>query len=124
MPETSGNAVTFLFSDIEGSTRLWELHPETMRLALAAHDALSRAAVDTNHGTVVKTTGDGVHAAFDEPGDAMRAAIMLQRALRDPEATAGIALRVRCGLHLGLVQRRDNDFFGTTVNRAARIMRA
>ena len=124
MPEQPGSAVTFLFSDIEGSTRLWELHPVIMREALSRHDALSEAAVAAHRGTVVKTTGDGVHAVFDEPGDALRATIMLQRALLDPEATAGIPLRVRCGLHLGAVQRRDNDFFGTVVNRAARIMRA
>jgi predicted ATPase/class 3 adenylate cyclase len=124
MPEASGSAVTFLFSDIEGSTRLWEQHPETMRDALAQHDVLSRGAVTACGGTVVKTMGDGLHAAFGEPGDAIRATVMLQRALRDPEATAGIALRVRCGLHLGVVQRRDDDFFGTAVNRAARIMRA
>ena len=124
MPEQSGSAVTFLFSDIEGSTRLWELHPETMRDALARHDVLSHTAVTAHGGTVVKTTGDGLHAVFGEPGDALRATVMLQRALRDPESTAGIPLRVRCGLHLGVVQRRDNDFFGTAVNRAARIMRA
>lgn len=124
MPEQSGSAVTFLFSDIEGSTRLWELHPKTMQEALARHDVLSQAAVAAHGGTVVKTTGDGLHAVFGEPGDALRATVMLQRALRDPDATAGIALRVRCGLHLGVVQRRDNDFFGIEVNRAARIMHA
>jgi predicted ATPase/class 3 adenylate cyclase len=124
MPELSGSAVTFLFSDIEGSTRLWEQHPETMRDALARHDELSQAAVTAHGGTVVKTMGDGLHAVFGEPGAAIRATVMLQRALRDPEATAGIALHVRCGLHLGVVQRRDNDFYGTAVNRAARIMRA
>ena len=95
MPELSGGAVTFLFSDIEGSTRLWELHPETMRDALARHDVLSQTAVATHGGTVVKTTGDGLYAVFGEPGDALRATVMLQRALRDPEATAGIPLRVR-----------------------------
>ena len=124
MPEPPGDAVTFLFSDIEGSTRLWELHPETMREALARHDALSQAAVAAHGGTVVKTTGDGLYAVFGDPGDAIRATVVLQRALRDPEATAGILLRVRCGLHVGVAQRRDNDFFGTVVNRAARIMHA
>ncbi len=124
MAEPPGTAVTFLFSDIEGSTRLWEQHPEGMRDALARHDSLSRAAVTAHGGTVVKTTGDGVHAVFGEPGDAIRAAVTLQRALRDPAATAGIALRVRCGMHSGAVQRRDNDYFGTTVNRAARVMHA
>ena len=58
---------TFLFTDIEGSTRLWEQQPEPMRLALAHHDAIARAAVEAHRGVVVKTTGDGVHAAFEIP---------------------------------------------------------
>src|SRR5215470_8832477 len=61
--------VTFLFTDIEGSTRLWEEHPEVMKGALARHDAISRDAVDTNHGALVKTTGDGLHAAFPTAHD-------------------------------------------------------
>jgi class 3 adenylate cyclase len=82
MPESSGNAVTFLFSDIEGSTRLWEQHPETRRDALARHDVLSQTAVTAHGGTVVTTTGDGLHAVFGTPGDAIRATVVLQRALR------------------------------------------
>ena len=87
-------------------------------------DAFARAAVEDNRGVVVKTSGDGIHAAFGDPADAVSAALQLQRALADPEATNGIALRVRCGLHAGVTQRRDNDFFGSAVNRAARIMTA
>ncbi len=68
--------------------------------------------------------GDGVHAAFDNPLDAVAATLELQLALADPEATNGIALSVRCGSHLGVVERRGNDFFGTPVNRAARLMAA
>jgi predicted ATPase/class 3 adenylate cyclase len=115
---------TFLFTDIEGSTRLWEQEPERMRSALARHDAIARAAVEAHRGLVVKTTGDGVHAAFDDPLDAVGATLELQQVLADPNATHGIALSVRCGLHLGVVERRDNEFFGTPVNRAARLMAA
>ncbi|MBK6337020.1 MAG: tetratricopeptide repeat protein [Betaproteobacteria bacterium] len=117
-------AVTFLFTDIEGSTRLWEESPARMRVALACHDALARAAVEQHRGTVVKTTGDGVHAAFACPDDALAAVVQMQLALSDPEATAGMGLRVRCGLHAGPHERRDADFYGPEVNRAARIMSA
>ena len=117
-------ATTFLFTDIEGSTRLWEREPERMSLALARHDALARSAVEANHGLLVKTTGDGIHAAFGDPLDAVAASLELQRRLADSNATHGLTLLVRCGLHLGVAERRDNEFFGTPVNRAARIMTA
>jgi predicted ATPase/class 3 adenylate cyclase len=115
---------TLLFTDIERSTRLWELEPVRMRPALERHDAIARAAVEGNRGVVVKTTGDGIHAAFDDPLDAVGAALAMQQALADPEATAGISLLVRCGLHAGVDEQRNNDFFGRAVNRAARIMSA
>jgi predicted ATPase/class 3 adenylate cyclase len=115
---------TFLFTDIEGSTRLWEQDPERMRPALARHDAIARAAVESHRGTVVKMTGDGVHAAFSDPIDAVRATLQIQELLADPAQTHGMPLLVRCGLHAGIFERRDNDFFGTSVNRAARIMSA
>jgi predicted ATPase/class 3 adenylate cyclase len=115
---------TFLFTDIEGSTRLWEQEPDRMHDALARHDAISRRLVVDHHGEFVKTTGDGVHAVFADPQDALRAAVALQLALADSGATAGIELRVRCGLHAGVDNRRDNDFYGNAVNRAARIMSA
>jgi predicted ATPase/class 3 adenylate cyclase len=115
---------TYLFTDIEGSTRLWEQEPERMRPALARHDALSREAVEAYRGVVVKSTGDGIHAVFGDPLDALLATLQLQLALDDPQATQGLALRVRAGLHAGVDERRDNDFFGPVVNRAARIMAA
>ena len=118
------SVTTFLFTDIEGSTRLWESQPERMQAALARHDALAREAVEGSRGVVVKTTGDGIHAAFSDPLDAVRAALQLQLALGDPAATAGVTLCVRCGLHVGVVENRDSDFFGSAVNRAARIMTA
>ena len=116
--------VTSLFTDIEDNTRLWEQEPERMRQALAHHDALSRWSVESNRGTVVKVTGDGMHAVFDDPLDGLNAAIALQQALADPARTNDVPLHVRCGLHVGVVERRDGDFFGTPVNRAARIMNA
>ena len=116
--------VTFLFTDIEGSTALWEQDGARMSQALAAHDALTRRAVEARHGTVVKMTGDGMHAVFGDALDALAATVDLQRALADPAATHGVVLRVRCGLHAGAVERRDNDYFGSPVNRAARIMSA
>ena len=115
---------TFLFSDIEGSTQLWEREPARMEGALARHDALARAAVEGHRGLVVKMTGDGMCAAFDDPQDAVAAALEFQQALAKLETTGGLALRARCGLHAGIVERRDNDFFGTVLNRAARIMAA
>jgi predicted ATPase/class 3 adenylate cyclase len=115
---------TYLFTDIEGSARMWEEDPERMRPALARHDAVARSAVEKHGGVVVKMTGDGLHAAFEDPLDALRATLELQQALADPESTAGVALNVRCGLHAGADERRDKDFYGTAVNRAARIMSA
>ncbi|GAB4474576.1 MAG: hypothetical protein OHK0044_19390 [Burkholderiaceae bacterium] len=121
---TEPAAVTYLFTDIEGSTRLWEDAPERMRLALARHDALCRAAVERHRGTLVKTTGDGIHAAFDNAHDALAAAVDMQLALAAAVSGDGIALRIRCGLHCGVDERRGGDFYGRAVNRAARIMSA
>ncbi len=116
--------MAIMFTDIEGSTRMWEQNRAAMSKALAVHDAVSRAAVADNGGTVVKMIGDGMYAVFDDCVGALRAAVTVQRALADPEATAGLALRVRCGIHVGMVERRDDDVFGPPVNRAARIQGA
>ena len=115
---------TLLFTDIEGSTRLWANEPGRMRPALARHDAFLRAAVESNRGAIVKATGDGIYATFDDPLDGLNATLAIQRALADPAATSDIPLRVRCALHVGVVEHRDGDYFGTAVNRAARIMSA
>jgi predicted ATPase/class 3 adenylate cyclase len=116
-------ATTFLFTDIEGSTRLWEEQPERMRPALARHDAIARAAVEAHGGEVVKMTGDGVHAAFDDPLAALGATLQLQLELLK-DGSLEIPLQVRCGLHAGPSESRDSDYYGTVVNRAARIMSA
>ncbi|MDT7835698.1 ATP-binding protein [Aquabacterium sp. OR-4] len=114
----------YLFTDIADSTRLWERDPERMGAALAEHDALVAQAVDGHRGRRVKGTGDGVHAVFAEAADALTACVQLQLALDAAGRRSGWPLWVRCGVHQGLDQRRDGDFFGTEVNRAARLMGA
>ncbi len=121
-PGENTGIVTILFTDIEGSTLLWERDADRMRVALASHDKVSRGAVEAHGGTVVKMMGEGICAAFDDPLDAVSAALRLQQHLADEAATPDVALGVRCGLHLGVVERRDGDLFGTVVNRTARIM--
>ena len=122
MSELPSGTVTFLFTDIEGSTRLWEEHPDAMRDALARHDELLRDAIEAHGGYVVKTTGDGFHAAFGTAEAAVVAAVAAQRAL-DGEAWAlPEPLRVRMGLHTGAASLRDGDYFGSSLNRAARLM--
>ncbi|MEX0663732.1 MAG: adenylate/guanylate cyclase domain-containing protein [Acidimicrobiia bacterium] len=122
MPDLPTGTVTFLFTDLEGSTRLWEERAEAMKDALARHDELLRAAVEACEGHVVKTTGDGVHAAFADPVHAIDAAIAGQRAL--DEAVIDPPLRVRMGIHTGPAEPRDGDYYGSAVNRAARLMSA
>ncbi len=114
--------VTFLFTDIEGSTRRWEAFPDAMRLALRRHDALLRAALERHEGYVFKTIGDAFCAAFQETEAALRGALAAQRALarEDWEAVGG--LRVRMALHAGTVDERDGDYFGPPVNRVARLL--
>ncbi|HEV8258171.1 MAG TPA: tetratricopeptide repeat protein [Casimicrobiaceae bacterium] len=121
---SSVSVSAILFTDIEGSSRLWEQEPARISKAIAQHDTLLRAAVESCKGWVVKASGDGLHAAFDDPLDALNAAIAIQFAIADPAATSSVALRVRCGVHAGAVERRDNDLFGSAVNRAARITHA
>ena len=115
---------TFLFTDIEGSTRLWEEEPARMRVAMAQHDALCREAVRAHGGQLVKSTGDGVHAAFNDALRALQAALHLQLALAEPPPEGSLALRVRAGIHRGPSEARDGDYFGPVLNRAARVMSA
>lgn len=116
--------VTHLFTDLEGSTRLWEREPQRMHDALNRHDALARALVDRFGGRIVKTTGDGLHAAFDDAADATLACVHFALDLATLSRACALPLRARCGLHAGLARTRDGDYFGSAVNRAARIMGA
>ena len=114
--------VTFLFTDIEASTHLWDRYPEAMKAALARHDELLRSAVETHHGLVIKKTGDGMHAVFASAVDGVAAVVAGQRSLQaEPWQETG-PLRVRMSLHTGEAEQRDGDYFGTAVNRAARLM--
>jgi predicted ATPase/class 3 adenylate cyclase/Tfp pilus assembly protein PilF len=117
--------VAFLFTDLEGSTGLWERYPEAMSEALASHDEILQAVIGANNGSVVKTTGDGVHAVFSTATDALEAALEAQRALL-LEGWAEIGpLRVRMALHTGTAtEERGGDYYGPPVNRAARLLSA
>ena len=107
--------VTFLFTDIEGSTGRWEEQTGEMRAALARHDETLRAAVEAHGGWLFKHTGDGVLAAFSSPHAAIQTAIEAQRALELP---------VRMGIATGEAELRGDDYFGPALNRAARVMGA
>jgi class 3 adenylate cyclase len=107
--------VTFLFTDVEGSTRRWESDAEAMRAALSAHDEVLRSAIEAHDGFLFSHTGDGVVAAFASPTSAVDAAIAAQRALDLP---------VRMGIATGEAELRDGDYFGAVLNRAVRVMAA
>lgn len=123
MPDAT-QTLAFLFTDLEGSTRLWEEFPYAMQDALARHDEILRDAITNAAGTVVKGTGDGLMAVFTDPLEALMAAATIQRAMAAGPWTATGPLRVRIGVHRGDSQPRAGDFYGTAVNRAARIMAA
>src|SRR5262249_14441433 len=114
--------VTFLFTDLEGSTRLWEEHPGEMQAALARHDELLRDAIESHDGHVVKMTGDGAHAVFVSAHDAIAAAAEAQRSLVAESWDETGPLRVRMGVHTGHAEQREGDYFGPALNRAARLM--
>jgi predicted ATPase/class 3 adenylate cyclase len=113
---------TFLFTDLVGSTRLWERHSTAMSAALARHDEILHAAISSHRGSVVKSTGDGVHAVFADAESAVRAAAEAQRMLGTEPWEVPEPLKVRMGLNTGAAERRNGDYFGTAVNRAARLM--
>src|SRR5437867_7401587 len=124
MPAPPRCTITFLFTDIEGSTKLWEQHPEAMREALARHDALLRQAIEANGGYVFKTVGDAFCAAFPTALDALAAALAAHRDLQaEPWAETG-PLKIRVGLHTGMAQERHGDYFGQALNRVARLQAA
>jgi predicted ATPase/class 3 adenylate cyclase len=116
--------ITFLFSDIEGSTKKWEKYPDAMRVALAAHDRMLREIFTASSGYVFKTIGDAFCVAFDTARDALAAALECQRALRAADWGELGELKVRMALHTGAAEQRDGDYFGQALNRVARILSA
>jgi predicted ATPase/class 3 adenylate cyclase len=122
--EPASRTLTFLFTDIEGSTARWEKHPEAMRVALARHDALLRQTIERRGGHVFKTVGDAFCAAFPVATDALDAALDAQRALA-AEAWGEVGpIRVRMALQSGAAELRDGDYFGPPLNRVARLLSA
>ena len=120
--EYPSGIVTFLFTDLEDSTRLWEEFPAEMKIALARHDAILTSQVNEGNGMIVKTTGDGLHAVFSSPQDAIEVVVAAQLALKSENWDETEPLRVRMALHSGEAEQRGGDYYGSVVNRAARIM--
>jgi TolB-like protein/class 3 adenylate cyclase len=116
--------VTFLFTDIEGSTRLWETQHAAMQAALPRHDSLVRQCVSAHGGHVFKTGGDAFCVAFHTAPDALAAALEAQRALHRERWPDSLKIRVRMAVHTGAVESRDGDYFGPPLNRVARLLSA
>ena len=117
------DTVTFLFTDIEGSTRLWEKYPDAMQRALAEHDRLLRQVFSAHYGYVFKTMGDAFYVAFSSPSDALQAVLAAQRALQ-AHTWDETPIKVRMALHTGEAESRDQDYYGPPLNRAARLLAA
>jgi class 3 adenylate cyclase len=122
--ERPSGIVTFLFTDIEGSTKLWEQHPEAMKAAVARHDAILRSAVGAHLGYVVKTMGDGLLAAFGTAPAALAAAVQAQRSLLAETWSEIGSLGAQMAVHTGPAEEREGDYFGPALNRTARLMAA
>ena len=116
--------VTFLFTDIEGSTKMWERDSSVMQRALARHDEILRSAIEERGGYVFKTVGDAFCCAFLLTPDALEAALETQRRLLFEKWEQNGPLRVRMALHTGAAEERDGDYFGPPVNRVARLLSA
>jgi predicted ATPase/class 3 adenylate cyclase len=122
MPDLPSGTVTFLFTDLEGSTRQWEEHPDAMRRAVARHDQLLRQSVEGHGGGVFKTGGDAFCVAFQRAPAALAAALEAQLALTGEGWGEAGPLRARMALHTGTAEEREGDYFGAALNRAARLL--
>ena len=123
-PTLPSGTVTFLFTDIEGSTRLWATQHDAMRASLARHDALLREHIEAHGGHVFKTVGDAFCAAFATATSAVEAALAAQRSLRAERWPEQAAIRARVALHTGAAEIRDGDYFGPPLNQVARLLAA
>ena len=114
--------VTFFFTDIQGSTRLWERDAKRMQRALARHDEILKDMVESHGGYVFKMVGDACCAAFASTPKALEAALLAQRAIFMEPWDEECRIRVRMALHTGVAEERDGDYFGPPVNRVARLL--
>jgi predicted ATPase/class 3 adenylate cyclase len=123
MAELPSGTVTFLLTDIEGSTALWERLPDAMRLTVARHDALLTEWIERHRGAVIRSRGEGdsFFAVFGRASDAVAASRDIQRALRVEAWPMKTPLRVRMAMHTGEAELRAGDYFGSAVNRCARL---
>jgi TolB-like protein/class 3 adenylate cyclase/Tfp pilus assembly protein PilF len=122
IPPPPTGTLTFLFTDIEGSTRLWDTHPDTMPHAVARHDALVRQNIEASGGFVFKTGGDAFCAVFATAPDALVAALGAQRALHAEQWPDGVRIQARMALHTGASESRGGDYFGPPLNHVARLL--
>ena len=113
--------VTFLFTDVEGSTKLWARDSEAMSAALQLHDSILRGSAAAHGGYVFATGGDSFAVAFDRVSSAVAMSVDVQGGLAAASWPAGFELRVRIGIHVGEAEERNGDYFGPTVNSAARV---
>ena len=120
--ELPAGLLTFLFTDIEGSTARWESSPDEMRSAMQVHDSLLHECVEASGGVVFKGTGDGIGAVFVSPQQAADAAVAMQRGLRESDWSGSEPLRIRIGINIGEAEPLRGDYFGSPVNRVARIV--
>ena len=123
MPELPEGTVTFLFTDVEGSTRMWEEAPDTMMEALRQHDEIIEHAAENCTGVPVRPRGEGDSrfVVFASAADAVSAAADIQRELASAEWGTPEPIRVRMAVHTGLADLRSGDYYGSAVNRAARL---
>jgi len=121
-PPLPSGTLTFLLTDIEGSTRLWQGAPDAMQIALARHDAILRQGIERHGGRVFKTAGDAFFAAFTTPWLALDAALAMQQALQAEVWPPQSPIRVRMALHSGAAELRDGDYFGQPLNHVARLL--
>jgi class 3 adenylate cyclase/Tfp pilus assembly protein PilF len=119
---TQQTEATFAFTDIEGSTARWERYGDAMQTAVRHHDAIVRNAIEQHGGRVFKAMGDAFFSVFPRPADAIAAMVAAQRALSSQDFSAVDGLRMRCAIHTGSAEHRDGDYFGSTINKVARLL--
>src|SRR5215203_2750406 len=124
MADLPTGTVTFLFTDIEGSVKMWERDAPAMQVALARHDEILKQSIEERGGYIFKTVGDAFCAAFPTASNALEAALSAQRTLFAAEWNESEPLRVRMALHTGAAEERDGDYFGPPLNRVARLLSA